>query len=160
MKTIRLIVLAALLLPALVSQAQTKEETIEWIKNYLGANGKSVLFKGNNEAKRYGDKITFDYSTKILLFKFKPVDNSTMYLYYSIDLSKCTSIKKGYLSSSFSDFVKYRITDDDGYKSSSDFDSNGILLELTENGDYAKLDKALKHLCELCGVKLMNEDLF
>lgn len=35
MKTIRLIVLAALLLPALVSQAQTKEETIEWLKDKL-----------------------------------------------------------------------------------------------------------------------------
>ena len=36
MKTIRLIVLAALLLPALVSQAQTKEETITWLKEKLG----------------------------------------------------------------------------------------------------------------------------
>jgi hypothetical protein len=37
MKTIRLIVLAALLLPALVSHAQTKEETIEWLKEKLGS---------------------------------------------------------------------------------------------------------------------------
>jgi len=37
MKTIKLIILAAFLLPALVSQAQTKEETIAWLKEKLGS---------------------------------------------------------------------------------------------------------------------------
>ena len=141
------------------NQGATLTQTIEWIKSYLAANGVQLIIKGSDGKYYLGlESITFDSSTKILFIKGKPYQG--MYSLVSIDLSKCTSIKKGYLSSASSDFAKFRITDDEGYKSKNDFESTAILFELTENGDYTKLDKAFKHLCELCGAKLMNEDLF
>jgi hypothetical protein len=142
------------------NQGATLNQTIEWIKSYLGANGEALHIKGSGKAKRYLETITFDPSTKILLIEEKHTKADDVYVSISIDLSKCTSIKKGYLASSSSDFVKYRITDDAGSKSKYDFESTAILFGLTENGDYTKLDKAFKHLFELCGIKLMNEDLF
>ena len=141
------------------NQGATLNQTVEWIKSYLGANGERLHFKGG-DGYNYLETITFDFSTKILLIEQKHTKANDLYVSISIDLSKCTSIKKGYLASSSSDFVKFRVTNDEGYKSKNDSDYSAILFGLTENGDYTKLDKAFKHLFELCGIKLMNEDLF
>ena len=148
------------------NQGATLNQTIEWIKSYLGANGELIYIKNDKfvenekKARSCPEIITFDFSTKMLLFQANHNKADDIYVSVSIDLSKCTSVKNGYLSSSSNDLVKFRVTSDKGYQSEYDFVSNGIRFGLTENGDYSKLDKALKHLCELCGAKLLNEDLF
>ena len=135
------------------NQGPTLTETIDWIRSYVKTNGELMHIKDCND-KGYGYYyiVNFDYETKTLTFTKEGSFN------VSINFRNCTSVKKGRLTSTTNNLVKVEFIPDP--KSDANCTSNQILFGLNENGDYTKLDKALKHAAELCGAKLMNEDLF
>lgn len=156
MKTIRLIVLATLLLPAIVSNAQTNQgptlaETADWLTKYLDAYGDKIrTCSSSSEYPMYNMK--FDYERKMIIL-------SNGRIKIEIIPGKITSIKNGYCTSS--DIIMNVVWPDDILKKSEwDAKCSSFYLVLKEGGDYSKLDKAMKRLAELCGAKLLNEDLF
>ena len=138
------------------NQGPTLTETIDWIKGYLRENGEKMHIVGSKYTDHsfyYENIVNFNYETKTLTFTTESKFN------VSINFSNCISVKKGKLTSIAKNLVKVEYSPEPN-RYDYNYTSNEILFGLNENGDYTKLDKALKHLCELCGVKFYKEDLF
>lgn len=147
MKTIRLIVLAALLLPALVSQAQTKEETIAWLKEKLE---KYSIF--NRPAWAFSElkllsitecEITYTYN----YFKERQVKialPTTGMVFYKAE--------KGVWWEYKSKVVRYENLIKNGDISYSNLEMD-IGVENREENIYERIQKAIAHLATFCPKK-------
>ncbi|MFZ4455421.1 MAG: hypothetical protein ACOYOT_04295 [Bacteroidales bacterium] len=83
MKTIKLIVLAALLLPVLVSQAQTKGETIEWLKEKFS----KFLTSTNTESSEIKNPKLMNINECEIVFSYEIKLTSSKNWYAGINLS-------------------------------------------------------------------------
>ena len=146
MKTIRLIVLAALLLPALVSQAQTKEETIAWLKEKLG-NYSYLPLSSYNHLK------LIDISSCEIIYSYKWGEAYTHTLY--IPLQNCVINSSGYFDKFPIKAVKDFVKDMDNEPSHPQFldTISQIKIENREENIYERIQKAIDHLATFCPKK-------
>ena len=145
MKTIRLIVLAALLLPALVSQAQTKEETIAWLKEKLGKALRRNPHLESYESVRNIQLVSIDECQLVFSYEYK-AGRSPLDLWEIYNASMPTEdfkISRNYPSEGQMNRTKTR----------EYYFGDPIIIGYEEVNLYERIEKAMAHLATFCPKK-------
>ena len=148
MKTIRLIVLAALLLPALVSQAQTKEETIAWLKEKLS----TFMTSTNTESSEIKNPklVNINECEIVLSYEIKSMSSEKNWYVgvFTFPTMGCQIENDGQIIFQ-NNVVKHTLLNRDYFYSEVKF----ISIDNREDKIYERIQKAMAHLATFCKKK-------
>lgn len=141
MKTIKLLLITAMLSITSSSYAQTKQEAIDWLKEKLGNyidSSKPYYYQNVKLIKLNECEITFEYKNR---------ENETIRL--EMPTADVTIDEYGRLTYKV-EAVKTTYNSGSTYFERS---SNNIKIGLREENIYERIEKALKHLATFCPKK-------